>query len=60
MVIDGFVERENPNAEQFGVPRLKEVVRSARYQSPEKLWQSLYEAAVVFSRDIRQQDLLTP
>ena len=59
LITDGFVEWENPNEEEFGAVRLKELVRSSRNLPPDAILQSLYEAVVSFSRGTRQQDDLT-
>jgi serine phosphatase RsbU (regulator of sigma subunit) len=59
LITDGFIEWENPKAEEFGSARLKEVIRSNRSQSPEAIAKSLYEAVVAYSRGTKQQDDLT-
>ncbi len=59
LITDGFFEWANPEAEEFGEARFKEVVRSSRNQTPDAIIQSLYQAVIEFSRGTRQQDDLT-
>lgn len=59
LITDGFIEWENPKAEDFGATRLKEVVRSYRQSSPEAILKFLYEAVLAFSGGTKQQDDLT-
>jgi serine phosphatase RsbU (regulator of sigma subunit) len=59
LITDGFIEWENPQAEEFGVARLQEVVRTRRALPPESIVKHLYEAVVAFSHGTKQQDDLT-
>jgi serine phosphatase RsbU (regulator of sigma subunit) len=59
LITDGFFEWANPEAEEFGEVRFKEVIRSARHLPPDAIIQSLYDAVLKFSRGTRQQDDLT-
>lgn len=59
LVTDGFYEWQNPEMEEFGLDRLKEVIRQARDCSAAEVITRLYVAVKQFSRDTKQQDDLT-
>ena len=59
LVTDGFYEWQNPDAEEFGVERLKETIRKARDASAEEVIAQLYTAVKNFSKGTEQQDDLT-
>jgi serine phosphatase RsbU (regulator of sigma subunit) len=56
---DGFFEWENTQGEQFGMQRMKEVIRISRDLAPDKIIANLYEAVTRFSSGSKQQDDLT-
>jgi len=59
LVTDGFYEWENPEAEEFGMERLKETIRQARDCSAEEVIARLHSAVKDFSRGTEQKDDLT-
>ncbi|HET9713751.1 MAG TPA: PP2C family protein-serine/threonine phosphatase [Pyrinomonadaceae bacterium] len=59
LVTDGFYEWQNPEAEEFGVLRLKETIRAARDCSAEEVIARLYSAVKDFSKGTEQNDDLT-
>lgn len=56
---DGFFEWENCEGEQFGMERMKEVVRTSRDLAPDQIIANLYDAVSRFSNGSKQQDDLT-
>lgn len=59
LVTDGFYEWQNPEAEEFGLARLKETIRQARDCSAEEVIARLYAAVKEFSKGTEQADDLT-
>ena len=59
LVTDGFYEWQNPEAEEFGMERLKETIRQARDCSAEEVIARLHTAVKDFSRGTEQKDDLT-
>jgi serine phosphatase RsbU (regulator of sigma subunit) len=59
LVTDGFYEWQNPEAEEFGMERLKETIRGARDCSAEEVIARLHTAVKDFSRGTEQKDDLT-
>lgn len=59
LVTDGFYEWQNPDAEEFGVERLKETIRQARDCSAAEVIARLSTAVQQFSRGTKQNDDLT-
>ncbi|HKP82490.1 MAG TPA: PP2C family protein-serine/threonine phosphatase [Pyrinomonadaceae bacterium] len=59
LVTDGFYEWQNPDAEEFGVERLKDTIRGARDSSAEEVIKQLYTAVKDFSKGTEQKDDLT-
>jgi serine phosphatase RsbU (regulator of sigma subunit) len=59
LITDGFYEWQNPEKEEFGVERLKNVIRDARDCSAEEVIARLYKAVKKFSRGTEQADDLT-
>jgi serine phosphatase RsbU (regulator of sigma subunit) len=56
---DGFFEWENDQGEQFGIPRMEEIVRASREFSASEIITRLYDAVIQFSNGNKQQDDLT-
>lgn len=56
---DGFFEWENSQGEQFGMQRMKEVIRTSRDLAPDQIIANLYDAVSHFSNGSKQQDDLT-
>jgi serine phosphatase RsbU (regulator of sigma subunit) len=59
LVTDGFFEWENDRGEQFGVPRMEDVIRASRDSASEEIIKRLYQAVTTFSNGTKQQDDLT-
>ena len=59
LATDGFFEWENEQGEDFGVQRIKGVVRACRDAPPKEIVTKLYESAMNFARGSKQQDDLT-
>lgn len=59
LVTDGFYEWENPEGEQFGLKRLKAVIRDSRGYSAEEVIARLRSAVISFCRGTEQKDDLT-
>lgn len=59
LVTDGFYEWQNPESEEFGLERLKDVIQQARDCSAEEVIARLCTAVKQFSRGTEQQDDLT-
>lgn len=59
LVTDGFYEWQNPEAEEFGLDRLRDTIRGARDCSANEVIVKLYTAVKDFSRGTEQQDDLT-
>ena len=59
LVTDGFYEWQNPEKEEFGVERLKNIIREARDCTAEEVITRLYKAVKDFSRGTEQMDDLT-
>ena len=59
LVTDGFFEWEDDRGEQFGVPRMEDVIRASRDLFSEEIIRKLYEAVTTFSNGTKQQDDLT-
>ena len=59
LVTDGFYEWQNPEAEEFGIERLKETIRQARDCSAEEVIARLHKAVTDFSKGTEQKDDLT-
>jgi serine phosphatase RsbU (regulator of sigma subunit) len=59
LVTDGFYEWQNPEAEEFGMERLKETIRQARDCSAEEVIARLHSAVKDFSGGTEQKDDLT-
>ena len=59
LVTDGFYEWQNPEAEEFGVERLKDTIRQARDCTAEEVITQLYTAVKNFSKGTEQKDDLT-
>jgi len=59
LVTDGFYEWANPEGEEFGLTRLKTVIRESRDDRSETVIKKLRFAVTSFSRGTRQQDDLT-
>jgi serine phosphatase RsbU (regulator of sigma subunit) len=59
LVTDGFYEWEDPNGEQFGLSRLKVVIRESRDDSAEDVIKQLRAAVESFSKGTEQKDDLT-
>jgi serine phosphatase RsbU (regulator of sigma subunit) len=59
LVTDGFFEWENDRGEQFGVPRMEDVIRASRDSASAEIIKRLYEAVTTFSNGTKQQDDLT-
>ena len=59
LVTDGFYEWQNPEAEEFGLERLKDTIRAARDCSAEEVIAKLYTAVKDFSKGTEQKDDLT-
>lgn len=56
---DGFFEWENPEGEQFGIPRMETVIKEGCELSSEEIIFNLREAVDKFSRGTAQADDLT-
>jgi serine phosphatase RsbU (regulator of sigma subunit) len=59
LITDGFYEWENPQGEQFGIPRLEAVIREARDCKPDEAIARLRAAVETFCEGTKQQDDLT-
>jgi serine phosphatase RsbU (regulator of sigma subunit) len=59
LITDGFFEWENPDGEEFGVPRLEYVLRAARDLSAEQVIERLRAAVAEFCQGTEQMDDLT-
>ena len=59
LATDGFFEWANPKGDQFGVRRIREIIRLAREKPPRELISALYQAVIEFSEGTHQQDDLT-
>ena len=59
LITDGFYEWENPEGEEFGLERLREMIRGARDCSAEEVIARLHTAVKDFSRGTEQKDDLT-
>jgi serine phosphatase RsbU (regulator of sigma subunit) len=59
LVTDGFYEWEDPEGEQFGLDRLRAVIRNSRDCSAEEVISRLCSAVMNFCKGTRQQDDLT-
>ncbi|HUN88757.1 MAG TPA: PP2C family protein-serine/threonine phosphatase [Terriglobales bacterium] len=59
LITDGFLEWENHAAEQFGMERFEQVVRSVSHLSPEEIIAELYSAVLKFADGTSQADDLT-
>jgi serine phosphatase RsbU (regulator of sigma subunit) len=59
LVTDGFYEWQNPEAEEFGLDRLSNMIREARDCSANEVIARLYTAVTDFSRGTKQEDDLT-
>lgn len=56
---DGVNEAIDPNEEEFGEERLKEVVNAHRKHSPQKVADAMFESITKFSRNSLQEDDVT-
>ena len=54
-----YYEWVDPKGDQFGVRRIKEIIRLAREKPPRELISALYQAVTEFSEGTHQQDDLT-
>jgi phosphoserine phosphatase RsbU/P len=59
LATDGFLEWANAQNDQFGVVRLKAVVRASRHLPPQEIISTIYRVVVEFSGCTKQQDDLT-
>ncbi|HET8781680.1 MAG TPA: PP2C family protein-serine/threonine phosphatase [Pyrinomonadaceae bacterium] len=59
LITDGFYEWQSPEKEEFGVERVKNVIRDARDCSAEEVISRLYKAVKDFSKGTEQADDLT-
>jgi serine phosphatase RsbU (regulator of sigma subunit) len=59
LVTDGFFEWPDAAGERFGIPLLREAIRSGHALSPDRLIAHLYDRVVEFSGGTRQEDDLT-
>jgi serine phosphatase RsbU (regulator of sigma subunit) len=59
LVTDGFYEWQNPENEEFGVERLKNVIREAKDCAAQEVIARLYKAVKDFSKGTEQADDLT-
>ena len=59
LATDGFSEWENDAGEQFGVLRMKDVIRLSRDYHPAEIIAHLYSAVTAFCNGGKQQDDLT-
>lgn len=59
LVTDGFYEWQNPNGEEFGLERLKDMICQSRDCSADEVIARLYAAVKDFSRGTEQADDLT-
>ena len=59
LVTDGFYEWQNPQGEEFGLERLRNMIHEARDCSAEEVIKRLYQAVKDFSKDTEQKDDLT-
>jgi phosphoserine phosphatase RsbU/P len=59
LATDGFFEWANPKGDEFGVRRIREIIRLAREKPPRELISALYQAVIEFSEGTHQQDDLT-
>ena len=59
LATDGFFEWENDRGEDFGLGRMREVIRASRDSKPSEIIAKLYQSVSAFSNGTRQQDDLT-
>jgi serine phosphatase RsbU (regulator of sigma subunit) len=59
LVTDGFIEWANPQGEEFGQNRLKEVIRANRKQPAATIISELYSSILAFAGSTPQPDDLT-
>jgi len=59
LVTDGFIEWANPQGEEFGQNRVKEVIRANRNQPASTIISELYSSILAFAGSTPQQDDLT-
>ena len=59
LVTDGFYEWQNPEAEEFGLERLKDTIHQARDGSADEVIAKLHAAVKHFARGTQQNDDLT-
>jgi len=59
LVTDGFFEWQDAAQEEFGIPRLQEVIRAARHLPASEIIASLHEAVLRFAGGTTQMDDLT-
>ena len=59
LMTDGFFEWEDPEGEQFGIPRMETVLKEGRELSSNEIISNLRDAVDVFSRGTAQADDLT-
>lgn len=56
LATDGFFEWANPKGDEFGVRRIREIIRLAREKPPREIISALYQAVIEFSEGTHQQD----
>ena len=56
---DGLIERTNANEEQFGVERLKKLVRENQTKSPEKIAELIYSTVHAYGNARNWEDDVT-
>ena len=56
LATDGFSEWENAQLEQFGLARMKKIIRASKTKSPDSIIYALYRAVVEFSDGRKQMD----
>ncbi|MEM7582234.1 MAG: GAF domain-containing SpoIIE family protein phosphatase [Acidobacteriota bacterium] len=59
LLTDGFFEWENDREEQFGIPRLQELIRQHKDMPARELIATLHRAVVDFAGEVPQNDDLT-
>ena len=59
LITDGFFEWARPDGEQFGLQRLREVIRAHRNRPCSELIRTLHQAVVDFGQGTPQEDDLT-
>jgi serine phosphatase RsbU (regulator of sigma subunit) len=59
LITDGFYEWENPEGEDFGLPRTEDVIRNSRDCAPDEVIARLRSAVADFCRGTEQKDDLT-